>query len=274
MQNTVLYGEHGLEQRLAGRVAVVMGGTRGIGRAVVHALARRGALVVFQGRDDEAAGEVIRSAPASDATPVYMRAEFAQSGAVAALIDRVVGEHGRIDILVANGGARTADPLPFAQTRAEDLPAFFTTRLYDKLYMIHAALPHMKRQGYGKIVATTSDAGRVPTPGESLVGASASALIFLTRALGREHARDGIRINAVSTTLTKDTPGYDWYARRVGDGSDSAVTDALRKIEDRTPFGLNRPEDVAHAVVFLASPASDQISGAVLSVNGGISFPG
>lgn len=263
-----------MDSDLAGRVAVVMGATRGIGRAIVHALAARGAAVWFQGRDAAAAEEVIASAPGAGPAPRFVAADFARYDDLQRVVATAADAGGRLDILVANGGDRSIAAEPFAATRPEGIPAFFTTRLFNKLGMIHAALPYMRAQRYGKIVATTSDAGRVPTPGESLVGASAAALIFLTRALGRELARDGIRVNAVSTSLTADTPGYDWYQRAAAADADAAVVKAFQRLEAKSPFGLNRPEDIAAMAVFLASPASDRISGAVVSVNGGLSFPG
>lgn len=259
---------------LDGRVAVVMGATRGIGRAIVHQLAASGARVLFQGRDAAAAAEVIATARGAGSAPRFVAADFASHADMQRVMATAMEAWGRIDILVANGGDRSVAALPFASTPPEDIPAFFTTRLFNKLSMIHAALPYMRAQRYGKIVAITSDAGRVPTPGESLVGASAAAMIFLTRALGRELARDGIRVNAVATSLTADTPGYDWFERAAAANADAAVVKAFRTIEAKAPFGLNRPEDVAALALFLASPESDQVTGAVVSVNGGMSFPG
>jgi 3-oxoacyl-[acyl-carrier protein] reductase len=122
-------------------------------------------------------------------------------------------------------------------------------------------------------VLLTTDAGRVPTPGESFIGGAAAALVFMVRALGRELARHQVRINAVAVTLTRDTPGYDWYAAQ-GEDSDNVLVKAFRKLERETPFGLNTPADVANALLFLASDAAAQITGTTLSVNGGVSFAG
>lgn len=183
-----------------------------------------------------------------------------------------VREHlGPVDILVASGSPTSPSAELFLETDPADYPRYFVRQCVTRLNPLRAVADQMIAQGKGKVVFITTDAGRVPTPSEALIGAGAAGLMFATRALGRELGRHGIRVNAVSTTLTRDTPAYDRFVDKAN--ADKVLTRAFNKIEQRAAFGLNEPDDVAAAVLFLAGDASDQISGATISVNGGLSFP-
>jgi 3-oxoacyl-[acyl-carrier protein] reductase len=116
----------------------------------------------------------------------------------------------------------------------------------------------------------TTDAGRTPTRGESLIGGAAAALVLMTKALAMEMARSKIRINTICTTVTRDTPGYE----KATSQTDTRLAAIFKKAEERMPFGMNRPEDIAAVALFLASEASDQMTGQIFSVSGGLSFPG
>ncbi len=258
---------------LSGSVAVVMGGTRGIGRAIVQKFAACGAQVVFQGRDHAAAADVAASTGRVGPAPLFVPASLERYEEIRRVIDTAVQRFGRLDIVVANGGTAIPRPALFHEIPPENLTAYFDSRCYNRIYTIHTAFAHMKQQRYGKIINLTTDAGRIPTPSESLIGAAAAALVFLTRALGREFARWGVRINTISTTLTVDTPPYQRYREELEQGSDAVIVKAFRKLEERTPFGLNRPDDLAELAVYLAGRESDQLTGATISINGGISFP-
>jgi 2-hydroxycyclohexanecarboxyl-CoA dehydrogenase len=113
----------------------------------------------------------------------------------------------------------------------------------------------------------------MPTPSESLIGASAAALIFFTRAAARELARWGIRLNAISTSLTTGTPSHASFVDAQQSDPDAVIVKAFRKLEAKAAFRLNTAEDLAEMALFLVAPASDQLSGATISVNGGVSFP-
>jgi 3-oxoacyl-[acyl-carrier protein] reductase len=127
----------------------------------------------------------------------------------------------------------------------------------------------MARQS-GKIIIVTTDAGRSPTRGESLIGGAAAALVLMTKALAMELARSKIRINTICTTATKETPGYE---RATSDQS-TRMAEIFKKAEERMPFGMNRPDDIAQLALFLASADSNQITGQIFSVTGGLTFPG
>ena len=125
----------------------------------------------------------------------------------------------------------------------------------------------------GSIINITTDAGRTPTPAQTILGSASAGLIFFSRALAKEVARKKVRVNTLAVTLTKDTPPWEAYQERVQAGSQDVLVKAFRKIEEQTPFGLTEPLDIAQAALFLASDESKQISGSIISVNGGISFP-
>ena len=258
---------------LAGQTAVVVGGTSGIGRAISLMLAARGARVGLIGRDAERGAAVVRAIAAAGGTARWVRADFMKYPELAAAATTLAADLGPCDILIASGGPGGIRPQPFLDTPPEEYDFFFASRCIGRLYTVRAFCDQMIATGRGKIVLLTTDGGRMPTPSEVLNGSAAAGLIFATRALARELSGKGLRINTVSTTLTADTPSYERFQAKMA-GAPDGLARAFRKIEGRTPLGgLNTPEDVANAVLFFAGPESDRITGAVLSVNGGLSLP-
>jgi 2-hydroxycyclohexanecarboxyl-CoA dehydrogenase len=257
---------------LAGRVALVGGGSKGIGRAAALRLARAGADVAIAARHEEAGHAVAEEIRALGRRSLFVQADLADYDSAEALAAAVVEEFGGIDILVVSGGSGGAGKaLPFAETDPRTFPDYLVGQLLTRLNAIGAVLPSMRARGYGKIVLVTTDAGRVPTTSEALFGGAAAALMFIVRAAGREISRDGVRLNAVSITVTQGTGTWEGY--RTGDVPGPVLAKVFKRIEELSAFGLNTPEDVAETIYFLASPGSDQISGATISVNGGVSFP-
>lgn len=258
---------------LSGRVAVVIGGTSGIGRATVLSYARSGAAVVFQGRDEAKARQLIDECKDCAVQPIFVAADLYDPIEVATVAAKAKEEYGRVDILFASGG--TADPKAklFQDVPVEEIELFFRSRSFHRYYAIHSVLPIMREQGYGKIVSLVTDAARTPTPAEALIGAASASVIFFTRALAKEVARLGIRVNAIATSLTTDTGPYEKYKASKENGSNEVLVRAFAKIEALAPFGLNNAKNISDLALFLSAPESDQISGATVSINGGISFP-
>lgn len=253
--------------KLEGRVAVVTGGNQGIGRAIALKLAESGADVVINARNPELAGQVMSQIKARGRRALFEPGDIMDYDSVKRMVDRAIARMGKVDIMVANGGAGEPPPRFFHDIDPSEYGAYLQTRQFSRLYCVRAVLDHMRERGYGKIVIITSDAGRVPTPRESLIGSAAAGLVLLTKALAREFLRWHIRINTICTTVTRDTPGYE-------KAMSSEARHLFQKATERMPFGLNSPDDLAEAALFLASPESDQITGQVLSINGGLSFPG
>jgi 2-hydroxycyclohexanecarboxyl-CoA dehydrogenase len=249
--------------------ALVLGGTYGVGAAISRQLAEEGFDVVVSAR---------RSAPSllEELRAHAVRAEFVAGDlgvweevnqVTQAAWDRLGG----LNVVVVSGKPLSAPPRLFLESDPADFDEYLHTMAVSRLYAARAAAPLMRDAGGGRIIFLTSDAGRVPTPAESLVGAGAAAVVFATRALARELARHGIRVNTVSLSLTRDTPSWERY--QAGKGSGEVLWKAFEKIEQAAPFGLNEAVDVAALVAFLAGPRAGRISGATISLNGGISFP-
>ena len=272
---------------LVGRVALVTGAGRGIGKAIALTLAGEGARVAvndyYQERADAVAQEIatVLTLQAEGAEALGVQADVTDAGAVRAMVAATVERFGRLDILVNNagipaaaglggqpGGGGFSGPL-FKDTGPDDWRRTMEVITLGVLNCSHAVLPHMVEQGGGVILNIVSDAGRVGEPRLVAYSMAKSGVIGLTRALAKEEGRNGIRVNAVSpaTTETEATAALFGDASPEGQARLQAV---LRQYPlGRKRGGLGRPQDIADAVAFLLSDRAQWITGQVLSVNGG-----
>ena len=247
---------------LDGAVAVVTGGSRGIGRGVAETLARAGARVVvgYHSRAD-AAQEVVEGITAAGGTAVAHRADLRERPQADALIAVAQQQFGRVDILVNNAG-RTLDGL-LLRMRDDDWSEVLRADLDGAFFCLRAAARVMLRQRSGRIVNIASVAGLRGNPGQANYSAAKAGLIGLTRAAAAELGSRQVTVNAVA-------PGW------IETDMTALVPAAVREsVLGRVPLGrLGRPEDVAQAVLFLASPGAAYITGTVLVVDGGLTMGG
>jgi 3-oxoacyl-[acyl-carrier protein] reductase len=243
---------------LTGKVAVVTGGSRGIGRAIAAALAGQGAHVVltYVQREDEAkrvAAEIAARGGKADILGVNVGDAKAAEEAVAGTAKRL----GRLDILVANAGI-TADNL-LLRVKEEEIDRVFAVNVKGALSCARAAVRAMMRNRSGRIVFISSVVGETGNPGQAVYAASKAALLGLTKTIAREYASRGITVNAVA-------PGFIDTDMTLNLSSEMKEALARSIPLERT----GRPEEVAAAVVFLCSDEASYITGQTLRVNGGM----
>jgi 3-oxoacyl-[acyl-carrier protein] reductase len=242
-----------------GKVVLVTGGSRGIGRACVLAFARAGATVVFSYAGNEAAAaETLEAVKALGGRPAQARKfDVSDTGACAEAVDAVVKEHGRLDVLVNNAGV-AVDGLVM-RFKDEDWDRTLDTNLKGAFALIRAASRPMMKQRSGAVVNLTSVVGEMGNAGQAAYAASKAGLIGLTKSLAKELASRNIRVNAVS-------PGFIGTDMTAG-----LPEEAKQRMLGAIPLGrLGGAEEVAGAVVFLASDAASYVTGEVLKVNGGM----
>ena len=241
---------------LTGKVALVTGASRGIGRAIATTLARQGALVVAAARGENAA-DTAAAIGAAGGRAEAMSVDVTDSAALEALPGAIVAKHGRLDILVSNAGI-TRDQLLMRMKR-EDWDAVIATNLTATFTLTQAAMRPMLKQRAGRIIAVSSVVGQMGNAGQTNYAASKAGLIGFAKALAREVASRGITVNVIAPGMI-DTD----MTRAI---SDKAQVDWGAQI----PLGrLGSVDDIASAACFLASDEAAYITGHVLAVNGGM----
>jgi NAD(P)-dependent dehydrogenase (short-subunit alcohol dehydrogenase family) len=248
------------EFSLDGKVALLTGASRGIGRAIALRLARAGASVVVSSRKLAGVQAVADEIAAAGGRAMAVRAHVGQPDDVAALVTRTLEEFGRVDIAVNNavanphwGPVLTADESQWDKT--------LDTNVMGAFRLCKTVVPHMEAQGSGKIINVVSITGLRPSPAMGLYGISKAALIMLTQQLAMELGPANIQVNAIAPGVIQTR-----FSQVLWQTPQIAGT-----ILARTPLGrFGEPEDVAGLALFLASSASDFVTGAVLVVDGGL----
>ncbi|WP_086849459.1 SDR family NAD(P)-dependent oxidoreductase [Amycolatopsis kentuckyensis] len=240
------------DSSLSGRVALVTGGTRGIGLATARALVEAGATVVLTGRDEARAKEAAASVGASG-----LALDVTDAKAVSSLVRAVAKEHGKLDVVVANAGIME-DAL-LGMIREELVDTTLSTNVAGTLHTVQAAARAMMRKKSGAIVVLASIVGEYGSAGQTVYAASKAAVANIARSAAKELGRSGIRVNAVA-------PGVIETDLTAGLSEDAKAENA-----GKTPLGrLGRPEEVANAIRFLVSDEASFITGQVLGIDGGL----
>jgi len=245
------------EQTLDGQVALVTGATRGIGRAIAQALAEAGATVVGTATTDEGAARIAESLATAGHHGTGIRLDVSDAAAVDAALADIEKRFGAIAILVNNAGI-TRDNL-LLRMKDDEWDAVMATNLKPAYRLAKGVLRGMMKARSGRIINIGSVVGTSGNPGQANYSAAKAALVGFTKSLAQEVGSRNITINCIA-------PGF------IDTDMTKALPDAQRaKLLERIPLGrLGSPEDIAHAVVFLASPQAGYITGATLHVNGGM----
>jgi 3-oxoacyl-[acyl-carrier protein] reductase len=250
-----------MQIRLDNQVAMVTGGSRGIGAAAVKLLAQAGAKVVFSYQKNAEAARAAAMAASPDAKAVVaVRAQAARTSDAKKLVDSALRHFGRIDILVVNAGIWNPERLPIDQMTEKEWDEMLDVNLKGAYAILHHTVAVMRRQKSGRIIAVSSTAGQRGESFHTHYGASKGGIISLVKGLSTELAPDNILVNCVA-------PGW------VDTDMCIPVTRQRKELE-RINSGIPlhrfaRPEEIAMPILFLASELSSYITGEVVNVNGG-----
>lgn len=257
-----------MELGLTGRVALVTGGSKGIGLACAAALGAEGCRLVLCARGVEALDRAAAELSAKGAEVLTVTADLAEADAAARVVAEAVGRFGRMDIVVNNAGAiRGGD---FLGTPAEEWAEDWRLKVLGYVRMAQAALPHMRARHWGRIINVIGAAARNPSPTYMAGGIANAGLINFTRGLADLAAPD-VLVTAVSPGATA-TARWDSLIAQQARAQGRAAEELRAEVAARQPLGrIGRPEDVADVVAFLASDRASFITGICITVDGGAS---
>lgn len=263
---------------LAGKVAIVTGGSQGIGLAIAQRLSAEGAQVVIAARRADAAQQTANGIVAQGGRALAIAADVRSSADVAALVDATIDQCGALDIVVNNAGVSTRRAAPEDFPEAE-IDAILDTNLKGSYLLSVAAARHMIPHKRGVIINIASIAGVAPVGLEAMYSASKAGMIGMTQALARDWGEHGIRVHAVAPGYVEsemNRPIREIATRLQESGASPAdagetfARDLVQGITARTPLGrFGLPEEVAEVVAFLASDRARYMTGAVTMVDGG-----
>lgn len=262
---------------LDGKVAIVTGGTGGIGRGIATVLAERGAAVVISGRNPAKAERVLNEIAGLGGTARFVPGDVRSRADMDAVTAQAGQAFGGVDIVVPNAGGNDDEARSpavrgsFGDIDLTRVSAFVAQALAAKLTVVQAALPYLTDRGGGSIVFTTSEGGRVPTIGQTAIASSSGGLLMASKVLARELARSHIRVNCVCVTVVRDSPS--WTAAFETEGAVSAHhRRQYQRIIERSPFGIADPAAIGAVVAFLASSDAHYLTGTVVSPTGGLTI--
>jgi 3-oxoacyl-(acyl-carrier-protein) reductase len=246
------------DKNLEGRVALVTGGSRGIGRSICLALAEeKCSIVVNYNSNQAAANSVVEELHASGVKARAFQADISDEAQANNMIEQALNEFGQVDIVVNNAGI-TKDR-SFAKMTRDQWNSVLLVNLNGPFNITHKLLPLMVERNWGRIINITSIVAQMGNFGQANYAVAKGGLIAFTKTLAREVARRGVTVNAVA-------PGFIET-----DMTASVPEAALDTVRGLTPMGrLGKPEEVARAVRFLAAPQASFITGEVINVNGGL----
>lgn len=256
---------------LRGKVGIVCAASAGLGRATAIALAREGASIVVCSREKKritAAAAEMRRTAAKGAEVVPMVADMSSAADIVRLVNATLKRFGRVDILVSNAGGPPVAAFPDLSDDAWEQGARLT--LMSTVRCIRAVLPHMRKQGWGRIITITSITARQPINDLVISSSIRPGLLGLTKVLGNQYAADGICINAVA-------PGFILTDRQKEIGAARAKSkgitfdEHLKESAREVPIGrFGRPEELADVIAFLCSERASYVTGTTITVDGGL----
>jgi 3-oxoacyl-[acyl-carrier protein] reductase len=239
------------------KVAAITGASRGIGRSIALFLAGEGVKIVASARNSAELEKLVAEIKEKGGEAIAVAGDVAVTADADRLVDAAVAAYGRLDILVNNAGI-TRDGL-LLRMKDEDWDAVLNVNLKGAFLCTRAAAKVMSKQRYGRIINISSVVGEMGNPGQANYCASKAGLLGLTKSVARELARRNVTVNAV-------TPGFI-----VTDMTEALPEKAREELAAQIPLGrLGDAEDIAHAVLFLASDGAGYVTGQVLGVNGGM----
>ncbi|HEY7348964.1 MAG TPA: glucose 1-dehydrogenase [Ktedonobacterales bacterium] len=246
---------------LQGKVVLVTGASRGIGRAIANAFASEGCHLAIAARGQEALENTAEELRAQGVQALGVPVDLTRSEDCKRLVDQTLQRFRRIDVLVQNAGGAVG--AGFLETTDEQWEQAVNLNIMATTRLCRLVIPRMREQGGGSIITISSIYGR-EAGGRVVYNTTKAAAISLTKALAREFARDHIRINSVAPGSVM-FPGSSWHRRQKADPAAIAAF-----VNDELPLGrFGRPEEIASVVVFLASDRSSLVDGACLNVDGG-----
>ncbi len=248
-------------QPIAGRVAIVTGGSKGIGKGIARTLARQGVRVLIAARGEEAASAAVGEIRQAGGTAEYVLADVAAAGAAERIAGAAIDHFGGIDILCSNAGI--FPPKPLREMTAADIDEVVGVNLRGTMLAVKACLPALEKSGHGRVILTSSITGPITGfPGWTHYGASKAAQLGFMRTAAIELARAGITVNAVLPGNIKT------------EGLGDMGPEYERQMAAAVPLGrLGTVEDVANAVLFLASDEASYLTGVAIVVDGGQVLP-